>query len=116
MTRDLDSRDLDGAARDARDADPPVVDPPTAADVADDRSYAERIRAGGVDPWVGTGTDGARRSAQVARDEIASLVTCDPRRAELEAQAAAWDACAHVWAAAEASDALRPDTFPGGPS
>jgi hypothetical protein len=115
VTRDLDTRDLEGAAHEAREAEPPDIDPPTLDEVAHDdgRSYSARIRAGAVDPWIGTGADGARRSAQIARDEIGSLVTCDPRRAELEAQAAAWDARARTL---DTADALARQTFPGGPS
>ena len=53
-------------------------------------SLADRIRAGEVDPWVGNGADGCRRSAAVERDELATLAADDPRRDELAARAEAW--------------------------
>lgn len=53
--------------------------------------YADRIRFGSVEPWVGHGADGARRSAAIARDELGTLAMSDPRYDDLEAQALAWD-------------------------
>jgi len=53
-------------------------------------SFADRIRAGEILPWVGEGVDGARRSAQICDDEIFQLDRNDPRRAEIEEQRGAW--------------------------
>jgi hypothetical protein len=50
----------------------------------------ERIRSGQVAPWVGEGADGARRSAQVCADEIATLDHNSLRRIELQTQRQAW--------------------------
>lgn len=41
--------------------------------------------------YVGAGADGARRSAQIDRDELDTLTTDDPRRPGLEESAARWD-------------------------
>lgn len=49
------------------------------------------IRGGTAIPYVGEGADGCRRTAQVLRDEIATLATGDPRADSLEAEAQAWD-------------------------
>lgn len=58
-------------------------------------SYTDRIRAGEVDPLVGTDVDGARRSVDVINDELSTLDRDDPRRALLLDQRAAWEARAH---------------------
>lgn len=42
-------------------------------------------------PYVGVGAEGARRSAQIDRDELASLALDDPRYPGVEASAARWD-------------------------
>ena len=56
-------------------------------------SYAERIRDGEVQPWVGEGASGCRRSAQIAREEADTLADHEVSyRASLEAQAQAWEA------------------------
>jgi hypothetical protein len=56
-------------------------------------SYADRIRAGDVEPWVGgPGVAGAVASAAAARDELASLDRNDPRYDDVADQAAAWQA------------------------
>ncbi len=59
-------------------------------------TFVDKIARGDIAPWVGEGRDGAERSAQIVRDEIATLAADDPRRPELEAQAAAWDARARM--------------------
>lgn len=43
-------------------------------------------------PYVGKGADGARRSAQVDRDELATLGLDHPRRETLEQSIAEWEA------------------------
>jgi hypothetical protein len=42
-------------------------------------------------PYVGEGADGARRSAQIDREEAGTLDRADPRRAALEASAERWE-------------------------
>lgn len=42
-------------------------------------------------PYVGTGEDGARRSARIDRDQAEGLSWSDPRRGELEASAEQWE-------------------------
>jgi len=42
-------------------------------------------------PYVGEGADGARRSAQIDREELELLDRLDPRRDELTASADEWD-------------------------
>jgi hypothetical protein len=42
-------------------------------------------------PYVGEGADGARRSAQIDREEADTLDSSDPRRDELLLSAAAWE-------------------------
>jgi hypothetical protein len=42
-------------------------------------------------PYVGEGADGARRSAQIDREEAATLDAHDPRRATLLESAARWE-------------------------
>jgi hypothetical protein len=68
-------------------------------------SYADRIRAGLIDPWVGEGVDGARRSCAIALEEVGTLDFTNPQQAELaeplRAQAAAWEALARRWEARE---------------
>jgi hypothetical protein len=44
------------------------------------------------DPYVGEGADGARRSAQIDRDELDTLAADDPRRPFVLESAARWDA------------------------
>jgi hypothetical protein len=44
-----------------------------------------------IAPYVGEGEDGCRRSAQIVRDEVATLDVADPRLPGLLAQAEAWD-------------------------
>lgn len=54
---------------------------------------AQHIAAGDVEPIVGEGADGARRSAQIAADELATLGTGDadaPARRRLELERDAW--------------------------
>lgn len=53
--------------------------------------------AGNTTPYVGEGADGCRRSAQIIRDELATLDAGDPRRELLEELAFAWDAAAIRW-------------------
>lgn len=53
--------------------------------------HAAVIRNTAIAPYVGEGSDGCQRSAQIVRDELATLPAGDPRRDELEAQAQAWD-------------------------
>lgn len=43
-------------------------------------------------PYVGVGPDGARRSAQIDRDEADTLPTGHPRRFELLVRAGEWEA------------------------
>lgn len=66
-------------------------------------SLPDRIRAGHVDPWVGAGADGARRSAGVVADELATLADDDPRTAGLVEERAAWLARARDLEAEEAT-------------
>lgn len=42
-------------------------------------------------PYVGAGADGARRSAQIDRDELDTLDRDDPRRPLIEESATRWD-------------------------
>jgi hypothetical protein len=42
-------------------------------------------------PYVGTGIDGARRSAQIDREEADTLAADDPRREELLLSARQWE-------------------------
>lgn len=42
-------------------------------------------------PYVGSGADGARRSAQIDREELALLSRDDPRRETLEASIERWE-------------------------
>lgn len=53
--------------------------------------HAQMILRTALAPYVGEGADGCRRSAQIVRDELATLPAGDARRGELEAQAQAWD-------------------------
>ena len=46
-------------------------------------------------PYVGAGEDGARRSAQMDREEAGTLPSGDPRREQLEYSARAWEDQAH---------------------
>lgn len=55
-------------------------------------SMSDQLRT----PYVGAGADGARRSAQIDRDELATLPADHPRRDSLEASAAYWDTLAAV--------------------
>lgn len=43
------------------------------------------------DPYVGEGASGARRSAQIDRDELDTLAPDDPRRPLIAESAARWD-------------------------
>lgn len=52
------------------------------------------IMRGEVDPYVGEGADGFRRTAQVCRDERDTLDRSDPRWAHLDAEAEAWEQAA----------------------
>lgn len=52
-------------------------------------------------PYVGVGADGARRSAQIDRDEADTLAVDDPRHALLLESARRWD---------EQAKRLRPDS------
>lgn len=42
-------------------------------------------------PYVGTGADGARRSANIDRDELDTLDTDDPRREALQESVERWE-------------------------
>lgn len=53
--------------------------------------HAAVIRNTAIAPYVGEGADGCERSAQIVRDELATLPAGDARRGELEEQAQAWD-------------------------
>lgn len=53
---------------------------------------ADRPRPGHRHPYVGSGADGARRSAEVDRAEAHTLDRTDPRYAQLLERAADWDA------------------------
>jgi hypothetical protein len=53
-------------------------------------SYADRIRAGDVEPWVSSGADGCRRSAAICFDELMTMAADDPRHAEVFAWWKAW--------------------------
>jgi hypothetical protein len=53
-------------------------------------SYVDRIINGQVVPWVGSGVDGCRRSADVANEELGTLAVDDPRFDEVLAQREAW--------------------------
>lgn len=42
-------------------------------------------------PYVGSGADGARRSANIDRDELDTLDTDDPRREAIEESIERWE-------------------------
>lgn len=42
-------------------------------------------------PYVGSGADGARRSANIDRDELDTLDLDDPRREAIEESASRWE-------------------------
>ncbi|HSE44883.1 MAG TPA: hypothetical protein VLA89_06100 [Gemmatimonadales bacterium] len=42
-------------------------------------------------PYVGSGADGARRSANIDRDELDTLDTDDPRREAIEESIRRWE-------------------------
>lgn len=54
------------------------------------QGIAEAIAEGHVDPWIGEGADGCRRSARIAEDELDSMDADDERRPRLEAARDAW--------------------------
>lgn len=64
--------------------------------------------AGHRNPYVGDGADGARRSAQIDREEADGLDRDDPRYDEVLASAARWDEQARELEAAEAATAPPP--------
>jgi hypothetical protein len=47
-------------------------------------------------PYVGTGADGARRSAEIDRTEADGLDAADPRRDELLQSADRWELQAYI--------------------
>lgn len=70
---------------------------------------APRNYAGDRIPYVGSGADGARRSAQIDREEIDGLDLDDPRTGELALSAAEWDAQAARLQIAENGPHLQVD-------
>lgn len=76
----------------AKDAGTGTVEVPPHA-VPEEKAPTRRLAdmtAGDRRPYVGAGAEGARRSAQIDREELDTLAKTDPRRPELEDSERRW--------------------------